>query len=441
MEWTAEAVLALAPDDASAKAARGLVSPAKWPMLGADDAAVWGECQGSGSKPYQTQVDLQGPAFRCSCPSRKFPCKHGLALLLMRTGEPARFGGAPQPAWVSDWLQSRAGKAEKKDQKAQAATATPPDPEAAAKRIEQRWARSVTAAGELQRWLCDQVARGLGNLGEVQRAEWRTMAARLVDMQVPGLAQRVNEAAETIGRGADWPEQLLHALGLLQLACDALSRHAALPPALRHDLRTVVGWPLDKADVQAEGEALRDRWLVLGQITEERTDRLTERRVWLQGEQTRRRALLLEHAHGGKGFEQSWLSGTSVDATLVFFPGASGLRALATETHGGPAPQQPASTHIADEWQQLAARVAAAPWTGLHPMLLSNAIPSRQGEAWRLVADQQSLPLSIGEVDGWLLAAHCGGWPALIMGEWNGRTLRPLSAWTAEGEWHRGASA
>jgi uncharacterized Zn finger protein len=25
-------------------------------------------------------VDLSGPAFRCTCPSRKFPCKHGLAL-------------------------------------------------------------------------------------------------------------------------------------------------------------------------------------------------------------------------------------------------------------------------------------------------------------------------------------------------------------------------
>ena len=58
---TSESVLALAPDDASAKAARGLTSPAKWPTLGADDAAVWGECQGSGSKPYQTQVDLAGP--------------------------------------------------------------------------------------------------------------------------------------------------------------------------------------------------------------------------------------------------------------------------------------------------------------------------------------------------------------------------------------------
>lgn len=34
------------------------------------EAAVWGLCQGSGKDPYQTQIDLIGPAFRCSCPSR-----------------------------------------------------------------------------------------------------------------------------------------------------------------------------------------------------------------------------------------------------------------------------------------------------------------------------------------------------------------------------------
>src|SRR5690349_4155482 len=55
---TPESVLALAPDESSAKAARGLVAPAQWPSLGFDDTAVWGECKGSGSKPYQTQVDL-----------------------------------------------------------------------------------------------------------------------------------------------------------------------------------------------------------------------------------------------------------------------------------------------------------------------------------------------------------------------------------------------
>ena len=69
MDITVDAVLAMAPDEASVKAARGLASPGKWQTLGFDDAAAWGLCQGSGSKPYQVRVDFSGPACSCSCPS------------------------------------------------------------------------------------------------------------------------------------------------------------------------------------------------------------------------------------------------------------------------------------------------------------------------------------------------------------------------------------
>ena len=84
MELTSESVLALAPDASSVKAAQALLKPGQWPTLGFNENAVWGECKGSGSKPYQVEADLSGPVFKCTCPSRKFPCKHSLALLLLR---------------------------------------------------------------------------------------------------------------------------------------------------------------------------------------------------------------------------------------------------------------------------------------------------------------------------------------------------------------------
>ena len=40
MAYTAEAVLALAPDEASVKAARGLTSPKQWPSVGANETVV-----------------------------------------------------------------------------------------------------------------------------------------------------------------------------------------------------------------------------------------------------------------------------------------------------------------------------------------------------------------------------------------------------------------
>ena len=138
MTLNVEQVIALAPDDASVKAARGLVAPSKWPLLGANDAAAWGECQGSGSKPYQTQVDFSGPAFKCSCPSRKFPCKHGLALLLLRAEHAARFTGTEPPAWVAEWLATRNEKAQKKETQQTERAAAPVDLQAQARRDAQR---------------------------------------------------------------------------------------------------------------------------------------------------------------------------------------------------------------------------------------------------------------------------------------------------------------
>jgi len=49
-----------------------------------DETLLYGECKGSGKKPYITSADFidpSAPVFRCSCPSRQFPCKHALALL------------------------------------------------------------------------------------------------------------------------------------------------------------------------------------------------------------------------------------------------------------------------------------------------------------------------------------------------------------------------
>lgn len=87
VRWTADQVLALAPDTASRKAGSKLGAVGPWSEAGSsDEGTVWGLCKGSGSKPYQTVVDIadaSGPAYKCSCPSRKFPCKHALGLLLL----------------------------------------------------------------------------------------------------------------------------------------------------------------------------------------------------------------------------------------------------------------------------------------------------------------------------------------------------------------------
>src|SRR5262245_620937 len=117
MNWTTEQIMALAPDAASAKAGQGLATARKWLAVGADEQAAWGWWQGVGKEPYQAQIDLSEPAFRCSCPSRKFPCKHGLGLFLLLASSAAAFKEKKPPDWVVEWMASRAKRAEQRDER------------------------------------------------------------------------------------------------------------------------------------------------------------------------------------------------------------------------------------------------------------------------------------------------------------------------------------
>src|SRR5689334_9069774 len=154
---TVAQVLALSPDDASSKAARGLVKPAKWVTFGAAEQGLWGECQGSGAKPYQVMVDANGSGSKCSCPSRKFPCKHGLALMLMHAEGTGGFAKDPPP-WLIEWIESRRERAEKQVAKKEAAAdAPPPDPAKAAKRQEVRLDKMRAGAAYLELWMRDLV--------------------------------------------------------------------------------------------------------------------------------------------------------------------------------------------------------------------------------------------------------------------------------------------
>lgn len=104
MVVTLEKIESLAPDQASLAAARKLLKPAIWPTLDAAEALIWGECLGSGSTPYRVVVSETDAGSKCTCPSRKFPCKHSLALMWMCAEGKVAFASGTIPEWVKDWL-------------------------------------------------------------------------------------------------------------------------------------------------------------------------------------------------------------------------------------------------------------------------------------------------------------------------------------------------
>ena len=419
-------MLALAPDAASAKAGRGQASPAKWPESGASALAVWGSCQGSGAKPYQVCVELDGPAFRCSCPSRKFPCKHALGVLLLwAAGTVAEAG---QPAWVDTWLAERAARSERSEQRA---TTAKRDPEAAAKRADRRADRVSSGVAELGEWLADRVHGGLRSLEQSGASALHTVAARMVDAQAPGLASGLRRAAVAAGRGQDWPSRLLEELALLHLLVVAWTRRDELPEPLADTVRTRLGLHSDTADVLAHGEQVVDTWLVTGLVDTE-NEGLLSRRVWLRGLGTGRCALVLSFAGPGRSLDGSLLPGSLVPASLAFYPGSLPLRAIVAE-RGDPlvAPCPPGESVLA-ALAGYAEALAADPWLDRWPVLLADVVPAVHGDAIALsdVAGD-ALPLADG-VDPWALCAVSAGRPITVAAEWSVRGLRPLSCWDGD---------
>src|SRR3712207_3368213 len=94
---TVDGITALAPDAKVAAAGRRLGVPRSWEGHGRSTEALWGECRGSAV--YQVRVDLSDLAVKCSCPSRKHPCKHGIGLLFLHLETP--LPTAPAPDWVT----------------------------------------------------------------------------------------------------------------------------------------------------------------------------------------------------------------------------------------------------------------------------------------------------------------------------------------------------
>ena len=174
--------------------------------------------------------------------------------------------------------------------------------------------------------------QGLAASQQAGYAHWDEIAARMVDAQAPGLAERLRALASVPHSGAGWDGRLLEEYALLHLLAVAYRRQAELPPPLRDTVRSRIGFSLRQADVLAGGQPIRDHWQVLARRDLEQ-DRIRTRRTWLRGRKTGRDALLLSFAAAGQALDDSLAVGAETDADLVFYPGAVPLRAAVLARH------------------------------------------------------------------------------------------------------------
>lgn len=413
---TPDQITALAPDAASLKAGRGLATGRKWESAGGDAEVLWGLAMGSGKEPYQTRVSLTDFATKCSCPSRKFPCKHALGLMFLATGEPASLMQKERPQWVTEWLDARTSRQEKAAVRAEEKASKPVDEKAAEKRRVQREGRIDEGVALLQQAILDLTREGLASSAARDASAWENLARRMIDAQAPGLAGAARHVADTVLRDASVDEELPFELGLLYLLLHAAGNRESLDEVTRTEIDAQLGARSD----ESTRLPVEDEWFVAARHVEER-DRLITSASWLFGKQSRRWARVLRFAPVPQTVVEPWPVGTTVKAVLQFHPGLFPLRA--TPDGDGLATLQRiddiSDAGLEDLLSRFASTLAANPFVRALPFLIKLRPQDR------LLVDENGGALPWLATDDHALRIECigGGHAVLMAGEWDGRHL------------------
>jgi hypothetical protein len=427
LKLTEDQILALAPDEASKKAGRDLAVPAKWVSKGINELALWGECQGSGSKPYQTQVDLSSIAFKCSCPSRKFPCKHGLGLLLLHARQPGTFAVAESPAWVSDWINKRSEKEEKKTEKVE----KPVDENAQAKRQQAREQKVSAGVKELLVWIKDIVRNGILTAPEKGVSYWENMSRRMVDSQASGLSAMVKNLGATNFWKEGWQSDFMDRLISLYLVAEGYQNITKLDPVLQEDIRSAVGFTVSQEELKLK-QGVQDSWLVLGKDIREEGP-LTIEQNWLYGTKANRFALILQFYARGQFPPLAFTPGLVLNAELVYFPSVLPYRAIVKN--------QPATAianwtdlHTSAGWEQVAVDEAGSnsrlPFRSEMPIILGGTkLVSYQKQWWLQDKNGCLCKLEADPKQIWKLLAVSGGEALTLALIGRENTYRPIGLW------------
>lgn len=425
MPLSEDQILALAPDDSSKKAGKELANPSKWVSKGATEKALWGECQGSGSKPYQTQVDLENIAFKCSCPSRKFPCKHGLGLLLYNVRQPKDFTVNTLPQWVEEWLSKRVEKQEKKEEKKD----KPVDEAAQAKRLQARENKVSDGIDELLLWIKDIVRNGILIIPGKGGGYFENMARRMVDAQAPGLANMVRALGAINYFKEGWQTEFMDQLVRLYLVISGYKNLATVDSIQQQDIRNSIGFTQNQEEIK-EQPGITDNWLVLSkQVVEE--DNLTTERNWLYGINSKQYALVLQFVFRGQGAQLALTPGLFIQAELVFFPSGIPMRALIKQQINSAAVEM---TGGFTGWQQVAENETGTrsiqPVHGERPFIIQRLKPVQYDGRWWLQDEEQHImPIKESFPNIWKLLTLSGGEALDMAVIGKEKVFEPLGVW------------
>lgn len=438
MSWiTPQQAEGLAPDSGTLGRARKIAKRDKYKDIGASERAIWGVALGSSS--YNSYVDLQGPAFKCSCPVKKLPCKHIMGLLLLVANEPECVTDSAHPEALQEWLNKRDSSAQAKATKAakKASGEEVPDTEAQLKRAKQREERVHKGIQELRIFLEDIVSTGLLESSRHKTTGWERLRKRLVDAQAKGLANIVDNIRLQLGVGPDWTDRVLSQLGELYRLIQAWEQRHQLPQAQLEDLKQRIGWTVDRDEVLA-GPRLEGDWVTLSQQLSYDSGLHTQE-AWLIHRVSGQLAQQLSFAtdHDTSGLKRGLIPGQQFQGSAAWYSQWAPQRAefvfeslfeQQSLSHFDWL-QAWASDDFRSAFQHLQAQRLRTPWPGRWPLLLNHVRLVMQQERLALLDRHQAvLQLDCSDVPESRLLALLGNVSCTLFGiTQDGVSLKPLS--------------
>lgn len=184
-------IQSVAPNSAAAANGKKLSQKGAFANLSksADDTFFMGECAGSGKNPYTTSadyIDPEKPVYRCSCPSRQFPCKHCLGLLYeMMSDKDFAVGDIPE-----DILRKRSKIAAKNAPEVPESELTPEEAEkrkkkkaaaakASTKAKTSKLSKQLEGLDLCEKMITDLTAAGLGTMGGTSLSAYSDLSKQL----------------------------------------------------------------------------------------------------------------------------------------------------------------------------------------------------------------------------------------------------------------------
>ena len=196
---TEQQVIAMAPNQSAVSNARKISQKGGFVRLerSEDDTFYLGECTGSGKNNYITSVDFMdaaSPVCRCSCPSRQFPCKHGVALLFEISAK-KNFAICEIPEDIQKKREKKQARAEKATGEESADTGLSEQEVAKKKAASARSAKAakvkkikkqLEGLAMAEQLVTDLVRAGLGTMGGTALKTYEQLAKQLGDYYLPG---------------------------------------------------------------------------------------------------------------------------------------------------------------------------------------------------------------------------------------------------------------